>query len=172
MWRRVLRAPVGVRPRRTKGLILSDDSIGIEQAYKLDMVSKIFRGKSRVTRRSHSPRIASPPTISSLLVKESVNQTADNMGSYDAFQTRFSVYRLDHARKSMNPACRPPSRRTVIAPVVRSERERVRARRSARRVSPNAGPSRYVHRGRAGGQLNLPPKGCELPRDPRRLHSV
>ncbi len=42
-------------PRKTKELMLTGDSIGIEEAHQLGMVSKIFPAKSWATRRSSSP---------------------------------------------------------------------------------------------------------------------
>ena len=42
-------------------------------------------------------RIASVPTMAALLIKESVNQTVDNMGFYNSLQACFSLHQMNHA---------------------------------------------------------------------------
>src|SRR5262249_14439268 len=42
-------------------------------------------------------RIAELPTVTALLIKESVNQTVDNMGFYTALQACFSLHQINHA---------------------------------------------------------------------------
>lgn len=85
-------------PRRAKELMLTGDAIGIEEAYRLGMVSKIFRrdelaeGTLELARR-----IAEVPTMAALLIKESVNQSVDNMGFYNALQSCFALHQLNHS---------------------------------------------------------------------------
>lgn len=85
-------------PRRTKELMLTGDAIGIEEAYRLGMVSKIFRRDELAERTLElARRIAEVPTMAALLIKESVNQSVDNMGFYNALQSCFALHQLNHS---------------------------------------------------------------------------
>jgi enoyl-CoA hydratase len=42
-------------------------------------------------------RIAQVPTMAALLIKESVNQTVDNMGFNNAIQACFTLHQLNHS---------------------------------------------------------------------------
>ena len=42
-------------------------------------------------------RIATLPTMAALMIKESVNQTVDNMGFYNGLQACFTLHQLNHA---------------------------------------------------------------------------
>ena len=46
-------------------------------------------------------RIAQIPTMAALLIKESVNQTQDNMGFYNALHACFTMHELNHAQWSV-----------------------------------------------------------------------
>jgi enoyl-CoA hydratase len=85
-------------PRRTKELMLTGDSIDVDEAYRLGMVSKVFPeaelGEKTV---EFARRIAKLPTMTALLIKESVNQTVDNMGFYNALQSCFTLHELNHS---------------------------------------------------------------------------
>jgi enoyl-CoA hydratase len=85
-------------PRKAKELLLTGDSIDAEEAYRLGMVSKIFR-RDELDERTFefARRIADRPTITSLLIKESVNQSVDNMGFYNALQACFTLHQLNHS---------------------------------------------------------------------------
>jgi enoyl-CoA hydratase len=84
--------------RRAKELLLTGDAIDAEEAYRLGMVSKVFTGE-----RLHDDalefarRIAAVPTMTSLLVKESVNQSMDAMGFSNALNAAFSLHQLNHS---------------------------------------------------------------------------
>jgi enoyl-CoA hydratase len=85
-------------PRKTKELMLTGDSIDAEEAYRLGMVSKIFPADDLAERTlEFARRIAKIPTMAALLVKESVNQTQDNMGFYNALHACFTMHELNHA---------------------------------------------------------------------------
>lgn len=85
-------------PRRAKELMLTGDAIGIEEAYRLGMVSKIFRRDELAERTLElARRIAEVPTMAALLIKESVNQSVDNMGFYNALQSCFALHQLNHS---------------------------------------------------------------------------
>ncbi|OBK17951.1 enoyl-CoA hydratase [Mycobacterium asiaticum] len=85
-------------PRRTKELMLTGDAIDIEEAYRLGMVSKIFKREELSDRTlDMARRIATVPTMAALLIKESVNQSVDNMGFYNALQSCFTLHQLNHS---------------------------------------------------------------------------
>ncbi|HKY65772.1 MAG TPA: hypothetical protein VJM49_05355, partial [Acidimicrobiales bacterium] len=42
-------------------------------------------------------RIAQVPTMTSLLIKEAVNQTVDNMGFYNSLNACFTLHQLNHS---------------------------------------------------------------------------
>jgi enoyl-CoA hydratase len=85
-------------PRRAKELMLTGDSLDIQEAHQLGMVSKIFKLDELPDRTLElAQRIAQLPTITALLIKESVNQTVDNMGFYNALQACFTLHQLNHS---------------------------------------------------------------------------
>ncbi len=62
------------------------------------MVSKIFPADDLEERTvEFARRIAERPTMTSLLVKEAVNQTQDNMGFYNALNACFTLHELNHS---------------------------------------------------------------------------
>ncbi|MEA2274408.1 MAG: enoyl-CoA hydratase [Solirubrobacteraceae bacterium] len=85
-------------PRKTKELMLTGDSIDVEEAHQLGMVSKIFpRADMEEQTLEFARRIAQLPTMTALLIKESVNQTMDNMGFYNALNACFTLHQLNHS---------------------------------------------------------------------------
>jgi enoyl-CoA hydratase len=85
-------------PRKTKELMLTGDSIDIHEAYALGMVSKVFPNDELPERTlEFARRIAALPTMTALLIKESVNQTMDNMGFHNALNACFTLHQLNHA---------------------------------------------------------------------------
>jgi len=87
--------PWELGPRRTKELMLTGDAIDVHEAHRLGMVSKIFPLEERTL--AYARRIAELPTVTALLIKESVNQTVDNMGFYNSLQACFSLHQLNHS---------------------------------------------------------------------------
>ena len=84
--------------RKTKELMLTGDSVTVEEAHRLGMVSKIFPTDELGDRTlEFARRIAALPTMTALLIKESVNQSVDNMGFYNALQACFTLHQLNHA---------------------------------------------------------------------------
>ncbi|MEY2523713.1 MAG: hypothetical protein QOJ66_2278 [Ilumatobacteraceae bacterium] len=96
-------------PRKTKELLLTGDSISAEEAHQLGMVSKIFPAdRLGDDTLEFARRIAKLPTVTSLLVKEAVNQTVDNMGFTNALNACFSLHQINHAHwAQVNPDGRP-----------------------------------------------------------------
>ncbi|HEX5587424.1 MAG TPA: enoyl-CoA hydratase, partial [Acidimicrobiia bacterium] len=85
-------------PRKTKELMLTGDAIDAEEAHRLGMVSKIFpKDELGDKTLEFARRIASLPTMTSLLIKESVNQTVDNMGFQNALAACFTLHQLNHS---------------------------------------------------------------------------
>lgn len=85
-------------PRRTKELMLTGDAIDADEAHRIGMVSKIFP-EDELSQQTllFARRIARLPSVTSLLIKESVNQTVDNMGFYNALNACFTLHELNHA---------------------------------------------------------------------------
>ena len=85
-------------PRKAKELLLTGDAIDAEEAYRLGMISKVFP-KDQLPDQTleFAQRIARLPTMTSLLVKEAVNQTVDNMGFYNALNACFTLHQLNHS---------------------------------------------------------------------------
>ena len=85
-------------PRKTKELLLTGDSIDADEAHRLGMVSKVFPDEELAERTlEFAERIAVLPTMAALLIKESVNQTLDNMGFTNALQSCFTIHQLNHS---------------------------------------------------------------------------
>jgi enoyl-CoA hydratase len=123
-------------PRKTKELMLTGDSIDVDEAHRLGMVSKVFPAAELADKTlEYAQRIAKLPTMTSLLIKESVNQTVDNMGFYNALQACFTLHQLNHSHwaeihESKFPIAEPedgiPSWREA-PPVVPAVKDLVRA---------------------------------------------
>ena len=100
-------------PRRAKELLLTGDSIDVAEAHRLGMVSKVFpRAELDERALEFAARIAKLPTMTALLIKESVNQSVDNMGFYNALNACFTLHQLNHSHwAELNadkwPAARP-----------------------------------------------------------------
>src|SRR5579859_3877316 len=85
-------------PRKTKELMLTGDSLSVDEAHQLGMVSKVF-GVDELSEQTlaFARRIAQTTTMAALLIKESVNQSVDNMGFYNALNACFTMHQLNHA---------------------------------------------------------------------------
>lgn len=85
-------------PRKAKELLLTGDCIDADEAHRLGMVSKVF-APDRIARDTveFARRIARLPSITSLLIKESVNQAVDAMGFPSALSGAFTLHQLNHA---------------------------------------------------------------------------
>jgi enoyl-CoA hydratase len=100
-------------PRRAKELLLTGDYIDADEAYRIGMVSKVFPSDEMEERTlAFARRIAQLPTVTALLIKESVNQTVENMGFYNALRSAFTLHQLNHAHWAEvnddgHPAARP-----------------------------------------------------------------
>lgn len=84
--------------RKAKELLLTGDSLSVEEAHQLGMVSKIFTpDRLEQDTLEFARRIAQLPTVTSLMIKEAVNQTQDNQGFYNSLQAAFTLHELNHA---------------------------------------------------------------------------
>ena len=85
-------------PRKAKELLLTGDSISVDEAYRLGMVSKVFSVDSLGAQTlEFARRIAQTNTMAALLIKESVNQSVDHMGFYNALNACFTIHQVNHA---------------------------------------------------------------------------
>src|SRR3954452_14925970 len=123
-------------PRKTKELMLTGDSIDIHEAHALGMVSKVFpRDELGDRTLDFARRIALLPTMTALMIKESVNETVDNQGFYNSLNACFTLPQLNHSHwaevhEDGWPAARPedgtPSWKDA-PPVVPAQKDTVRA---------------------------------------------
>src|SRR6266566_520285 len=85
-------------PRKAKELLLTGDAISVDEAYRLGMVSKVFAADSLEDETlAFARRIAQTNTMAALLIKESVNQSVDHMGFYNALNACFTIHQVNHA---------------------------------------------------------------------------
>lgn len=85
-------------PRKAKELLLTGDSLSVDEAHSLGMVSKVFRPDDLAeSTLAFAQRIAALPSMTSLMIKESVNQSVDNMGFYNGLQACFTLHQLNHS---------------------------------------------------------------------------
>ena len=90
--------PWELGPRKTKELMLTGDALEVEEAHRLGMVSKVFPADDLADHTvEFARRIAALPTMTALLIKESVNQTVDNMGFTNALAACFTMHQLNHS---------------------------------------------------------------------------
>jgi enoyl-CoA hydratase len=90
--------PWEIGPRKTKELMLTGDAIDAEEAYRLGFVSKVFPNDQLTDQTlAFAQRIAALPTMTALLIKESVNQSVDNMGFQNALAACFTLHQLNHS---------------------------------------------------------------------------
>jgi enoyl-CoA hydratase len=72
--------------------------LGVDEAHQIGMVNKVFpRAELEDRTLAFARRIAALPTMTALLIKESVNQSVDNMGFYNALNACFTLHELNHA---------------------------------------------------------------------------
>jgi enoyl-CoA hydratase len=85
-------------PRKTKELLLTGDALDADEAYRLGFVSKVFpRAELSDRTLAFARRIAAVPSMTALLIKESVNQTLDTMGFHNALNACFTLHELNHS---------------------------------------------------------------------------
>lgn len=90
--------PWELGPRRAKELLLTGDSLDVDEAYRIGMVSKVFPADRLADATlDFARRIARLPTMTALLIKEAVNQAVDQMGFTNALASAFSLHTLNHA---------------------------------------------------------------------------
>ena len=84
--------------RKTKELLLTGDCMDVDEAHSLGMVSKVFTPeKLSDDTLEFAKRIAELPSMTALMIKESVNQTQDNQGFYNALNSCFTLHQLNHS---------------------------------------------------------------------------
>jgi enoyl-CoA hydratase len=123
-------------PRKAKELLLTGDALDADEAHRLGMISKVFAPDELEERTiDFARRIADLPTMTSLLIKESVNQSVDCMGFYNALNACFTLHELNHAHwanlhENKYPVALEedgiPNWKTA-PPIVNAEKDKVRA---------------------------------------------
>jgi enoyl-CoA hydratase len=122
--------------RKTKELLLTGDSLSVDEANQLGMVSKVFPLDELGDRTlDFARRIATLPTMAALLIKESVNQTQDNQGFYNSLNACFTIHELNHSHWAQvhddgYPAAKPEDGTPLwkdAPPIVPAEKTTVRA---------------------------------------------
>ena len=99
-------------PRKAKELLLTGDSLSVQEAHQLGMVSKVFpEGELEDETLELARRIAKVDTAAALMIKESVNQTQDHQGFYNSLQSAFTLHQLNHAHWAVETGGR-----TVVRP--------------------------------------------------------
>jgi enoyl-CoA hydratase len=128
--------PWELGPRKTKELMLTGDSIDVDEAHRLGMVSKVFpREELSDKALDFARRIAALPTMTALMIKESVNETVDNQGFYNSLNACFTIHQLNHAHwaeihEDGWPAAKPEDGVPLwkeAKPIVPAEKDTVRA---------------------------------------------
>ncbi len=128
--------PWELGPRKTKELMLTGDSIDVHEAHRLGMVSKVFPTDELSDKAlDFARRIASLPTMTALMIKESVNETVDNQGFYNSLNACFTIHQLNHAHwaeihEDGWPAAKPEDGVPMwkeAKPIVPAEKDTVRA---------------------------------------------
>jgi enoyl-CoA hydratase len=105
--------PFEFGPRKAKELMLTSDSMGAEEAARIGMVTKIFKAdKLSEKTLKFAKRITKVPTMTALMIKESVNQAVDNMGFHNSLNATFTIHQLNHAHwagvnEDKMPAAKP-----------------------------------------------------------------
>ncbi|MFR9804068.1 enoyl-CoA hydratase [Pseudonocardia sp. RS010] len=85
--------------RRAKDLLMTGDAMGVDEAYEIGAVNKVFpAGTLEDNTVAFARRICAVPTAASLMIKEAVNQAQDNMGFHNALQGSFTLHELNHAQ--------------------------------------------------------------------------
>ncbi|MFI7530289.1 enoyl-CoA hydratase [Nocardia salmonicida] len=88
-------------PRKAKELLLTGDSIDAEEGHRLGMVNKVFPRAELAERTvEFARRIASRPTVTSLVVKDLINDAVDHMGFTNSLKHSFTLHQLNHAHWS------------------------------------------------------------------------
>jgi enoyl-CoA hydratase len=124
--------PWELGPRKAKELLLTGDSLDVEEAHRLGMVSKVFpAGELEARTLEFARRIARLPTMTSLLIKESVNQAQDAQGFQTALRAAFTLHELNHAHWLVETGgariSRPPEPDGEAEPVFPAVKDQVRA---------------------------------------------
>jgi enoyl-CoA hydratase len=84
--------------RKAKEFLMTGDAIGAEEAYRLGMVTKIFpTDKLDELTLAFARRIAKLPSVTTLLIKEAVNETQDIQGFTNSLKAAFSLHHLIHS---------------------------------------------------------------------------
>jgi enoyl-CoA hydratase len=143
--------------RKTKELMLTGDAIDVHEAHRLGMVSKVFPTDELDEQTlAFARRIAELPTMTALLIKESVNQTVDSGRSSTRTTTRSPSPRTasptGSTRRRSGCPCRTPSR----DPSPRASRPGPVGAWAVSGCGPPSGPSGHRRTGPPGHRATGP----------------
>jgi enoyl-CoA hydratase len=108
--------PWELGPRKAKEMLFTSDAVSAADAYRLGMVNHVVpRADLAEFTLRLARRIAEKPSFALKMAKESVNQTLDAMGQWNALQAAFSIHTLAHSHNrelfgiGVDPSGLPPS---------------------------------------------------------------
>lgn len=79
--------------RKAKELLMTGDAISAEEAYRLGMVTRVFPAEQLTDLTlEFAQKIAKLPSVTSLMIKESVNETLDIQGFTNSLKAAFSLH--------------------------------------------------------------------------------
>lgn len=85
-------------PRRAKEMLLTGQSMDAAEALRIGMVNRVVPTAELPDRTLQLAReVARRPTMTALLIKDSVNQMLDMQGFTNALQAAFTLHQLNHA---------------------------------------------------------------------------
>jgi enoyl-CoA hydratase len=124
--------PWELGPRKAKEFLMLGDTITAEEGYRLGMVTKIFpTDQLDELTLAFAKRIAKLPSVTTLLIKEAVNETQDIQGFTNSLKAAFSLHhcmqqhwaeiREDH-RPTAPPETGIPERSEWTVPIPTSAR--------------------------------------------------
>jgi enoyl-CoA hydratase len=84
--------------RRTKQFLMLGETIGAEEAYRIGMINKIFpTDRLEELTLEFAKKVASLPSVTTMLIKEAVNETQDIQGYTNSLKTALSLHMLIHS---------------------------------------------------------------------------
>ncbi|BCB89824.1 enoyl-CoA hydratase [Phytohabitans suffuscus] len=85
-------------PRRAKEMLLLAETMDAHEARRIGMVNRVVaRDRLEEETLRYAQEVAKRPTMTALMIKESVNQTLDNQGFHNSLQAAFSLHQITHA---------------------------------------------------------------------------
>jgi enoyl-CoA hydratase len=110
----VMILPWVVGEKKAKELLFTGDSLTAAEAKRLGMVNKVVsRADLEASVHDMAKKIALMPPIAVSLVKESINNTLDNMGYTSSMKMHFASHLLSHSTEEANQGMGPDKRKNL-----------------------------------------------------------